>query len=219
MWRVRKTVMQLCHDRGYLVTQDELDQTIDQFKEQFGDKPSERRPARSDLVVLVAHNDDPTDQMFVFFPDEPKIGIKTIKTYCTRMQEENITRAIIVVQQGMTPSAKQSLVDMAPKYILEQFLESELLINITEHELVPEHVVMTTDEKQELLTRYKLKDNQLMRIQAGDPVARYFGLKRGTVRCLLRQCMDNINTDLFQVVKIIRSSETAGRYISYRLVV
>lgn len=91
------------------------------------------------------------------------------------MQEENIHRAIIVVQQGMTPSAKQvkrlnwihvsevfhvfyfpswqSLVDMAPKYILEQFLESELLINITEHELVPEHVVMTPEEKQELLQR------------------------------------------------------------------
>jgi hypothetical protein len=30
---------QLCHDRGYLVTQDELDQTIEQFKTQFGDKP------------------------------------------------------------------------------------------------------------------------------------------------------------------------------------
>ena len=92
------------------------------------------------------------------------------------MQEENIHRAIIIVQQGMTPSAKQvcfciisnkykldsfwinpcafqSLVDMAPKYILEHFLESELLINITEHELVPEHVVLTPDEKQELLTR------------------------------------------------------------------
>lgn len=169
--------MQLCHDRGYLVTQDELDQTLDQFKDQFGDKPrhesllfrilrslltvlfscvfsfSERRPARSDLIVLVAHNDDPTDQMFVFFPDELKIGIKTIKTYCQRMQEENITRAIIVVQQGMTPSAKQSLVDMAPKYILEYFLESELLINITEHELVPEHVVLMPEEKQELLGR------------------------------------------------------------------
>ena len=60
-FQVRKTVMQLCHDRGYLVTQvigpsfkskaelslqDELDQTLEQFKEQFGDKPSERRPAR-----------------------------------------------------------------------------------------------------------------------------------------------------------------------------
>jgi len=201
LWRIRKTVMQLCHDRGYLVTQDELDQTLDQFKQQFGDKPSERRPARTDLTILVAHNDDPTDQMFVFFPDEPKIGIKTIKTYCQRMQEESISRAIIVVQVGMTPSAKQALVDMAPKYNLEQFLECELLINITEHELVPEHIVLTPEEKQELLARYKLKESQLMRIQSGDPVARYYGLKRG------------------QVVKIIRPSETAGRYITYRLVV
>merc|ERR1712141_889667 len=112
----------------------------------------------------------------------------------------NITRAVIVVQMGMTPSAKQALVDMAPKYILEQFLETELLVNITEHELVPEHVVMTAEEKAELLARYELKENQLPRIQQGDPVARYFGLKRG------------------QVVKIIRPSETAGRYISYRLV-
>jgi len=29
----------MCHDRGYLVTQDELDQTLDQFKDQFGDRP------------------------------------------------------------------------------------------------------------------------------------------------------------------------------------
>lgn len=32
-------LFQLSHDRGYLVTQDELDQTLEQFKEQFGDKP------------------------------------------------------------------------------------------------------------------------------------------------------------------------------------
>ena len=52
------------------------------------------------------------------------------------MQEENISRAIIIVQMGMTPSAKQSLSDMAQcKYVLEQFLEAELLINITEHEV------------------------------------------------------------------------------------
>lgn len=44
---------------------------------------------------------------FLHFSEEPKVGIKTIKMYCQRMQEENITRAIIVVQMGMTPSAKQ----------------------------------------------------------------------------------------------------------------
>ena len=60
LWRIRKTVMHLCHDRGYLVTQDELDQTLEQFKEQYGEKPSDSHPSRSDLIVLVAHIDDPT---------------------------------------------------------------------------------------------------------------------------------------------------------------
>lgn len=66
-------MFQLCHDRGYLVTQDELDQTLDEFRNQFGDKPSEGRPRRTDLTVLVAHNDDPTDQMFVFFPGTKRL--------------------------------------------------------------------------------------------------------------------------------------------------
>lgn len=34
-----------------------------------------------------------------------------------------------------TSGPSQSLVDMAPKYVLEQFLQQELLINITEHEV------------------------------------------------------------------------------------
>uniref|UniRef100_A0A7E4VKB1 DNA-directed RNA polymerases I, II, and III subunit RPABC1 n=1 Tax=Panagrellus redivivus TaxID=6233 RepID=A0A7E4VKB1_PANRE len=201
LWRIRKTVMQMCHDRKYLVTQEELDLDLEGFKMQFGDKPSERRPARSDLILLAAHTEDPSDQLLVFFPDEPKIGIKTIKTICTQMQDQKITRAIVVVQVGMTPSAKQAIQDMAPKYTIEQFLEAELMVNITEHELVPQHIVMTDTEKKELLQRYKLKDSQLPRIQVNDPVARYYGLRRG------------------QVVKIVRPSETAGRYITYRHVV
>lgn len=146
------------------------------------------------------------------------------------MQEENISRAIIVVQTGMTPSAKQALVDMAPKYTLEQFREAELMINITEHELVPEHVVMSEEEKKELLARYKLKEHQLPRIQQSDPVARYFGLKRGQVCCdrdrVIKRMGERGEEKVFtmylspcvQVVRITRPSETAGRYVTYRLV-
>lgn len=45
--------------------------------------------------------------MFVFFPDEPKIGIKTVKNYCQRMQEENISRATIVVQMGASTAQRR----------------------------------------------------------------------------------------------------------------
>jgi DNA-directed RNA polymerase I, II, and III subunit RPABC1 len=46
--------------------------------------------------------------MYVFFPEEPKIGIKPIKVHCQQMQEQHVVRAIIVVQSGLTPSAKQA---------------------------------------------------------------------------------------------------------------
>jgi DNA-directed RNA polymerase I, II, and III subunit RPABC1 len=106
LWRIRKTVLQLCHDRGYIVTSEELDQTLDQFKATYGDKPSQGEPSRSKLIVLVSHNDDPADQMYVFFPDEAKVGQKTIEAYLKKIEEEEITRAIIVVQTGMSPRAK-----------------------------------------------------------------------------------------------------------------
>ena len=36
---------------------------------------------------------------------------------------------------------------------LESFLESELIVNITEHVLVPKHVYLDANEKKELLAK------------------------------------------------------------------
>ena len=74
------------------------------------------------------------------------------------------------------------------------------LILVSPQQLVPDHIVLTAQEKSQVLEKYMAKDQQLPRLMTIDPVARYYGLKRG------------------QVVKIVRESKTAGRYVAYRLV-
>ena len=115
------------------------------------------------------------------------------------MDANSIVRAIVVYKDKVSPYSKQDLAAQ-PKYIFELFKQSELLVNITKHKLVPKHTLLTDDEKRILLDKYKLNESQLPRIQRNDPVARYYGLSR------------------LQVVKITRESETAGRYITYRIV-
>jgi DNA-directed RNA polymerases I, II, and III subunit RPABC1 len=194
IWRARRTVAQMLSDRNYLVATEDTHITLDDFKKRFGEAPE-----RNKLTLLCQKRDDPTDQIFVFFADEAKVGVKTIRGYAETMEGEKIFRAIVVVEQGITPFAKQVLQNLAPRLNMEQFHESELLVNITEHVLVPKHILLMAEEKKALLLKYKLKETQLPRIQVNDPIARYYGLSQG------------------DVVKIIRPSETAGRYVTYRL--
>jgi len=195
LFYIRRTLVQMMIDRGYLVSQSLKDETLEDFKGKFTGEDS-----REKLLLLFRKNDDPTDQIFIFFPEDQKVGVRPIRSYCEKMKEQQVQKAIIVVQQGMSSFAKQALAEMAPKFRLEQFTETELLVNIIEHSLVPKHTRLSKEEKRALLDKYKMKESQLPRIQIQDPVARYYGLERG------------------EVVKIIRKSETAGQYVTYRLV-
>jgi len=198
LYAVRRTVLQMLHERGYMVDQNDIDQSEKDFFEKFSTSPQ-----RDALTLLVQRRDDPTEMILVFWPADPKVGVKPIKRYMERMNEEDAKRAILVVQQALTAFARQALTEIQATEGLqiEVFQEPELLVNITEHVLVPQHMVLTKEEKDILLKRYKMKESQLPRIQLTDPVARYYGLCRG------------------QVVKIIRPSETAGKYVTYRMVV
>uniref|UniRef100_A0A7S3DRS1 DNA-directed RNA polymerases I, II, and III subunit RPABC1 n=1 Tax=Entomoneis paludosa TaxID=265537 RepID=A0A7S3DRS1_9STRA len=194
LFRVYRTISNMLEKRGYMVPKDLRELTPNLFREKFGENPS-----RDNLTILVEKADDETNQLFVFFPEDEKVGVKPIKTITDRMKKDNVSNAIMILRVNITPFAKLALQEMSDQFRIEHFKEAELLVDITKHQLVPEHQVLTPNEKSALLKRYRLKDNQLPRIQPNDPIARYYGMKRGNV------------------VKIIRPSETAGRYVTYRV--
>jgi len=185
----------MLNKRGYAILDASLNMTPSGFVDRFGSHPD-----RNQLTILASKDEsDPATQLFVFFPEDEKVGVKPIKVYTDHMKTQGVRSAIMVLRQGITPFAKQAVAEMSSEYAIEHFREAELLIDITEHQLVPQHQVLDGKEKSELLARYRLKEFQLPRIQPTDPVARYYGMKRG------------------QIVKIIRPSETAGRYVTYRI--
>ena len=59
LFRIRKTLVQLCHARNYIVSPEELEQTLEQFIHSYGDRPLEDHPKRTDLNGLVCHKNDP----------------------------------------------------------------------------------------------------------------------------------------------------------------
>lgn len=136
-----------------------------------------------------------------FVPDTGSIGVSQMKKFVQFCDSHNHKSGIMVTNSAISAQARRVINGARDFAYIEVFLEEDLLVNITRHELVPRHILLSREEKAALLKRYHLKETQLPRILSKDPIARYLGLKRGNV------------------VKIIRDSETAGRYASYRLCV
>lgn len=72
--------------------------------------------------------------------------------------------------------------------------------DILQHKLVPEHVILSDEEAQEVLDELNITVDQLPKILPGDPVVKAIGAKVG------------------DVLKITRESETAGIFVAYRIV-
>lgn len=198
LFRIRKTTLKMLSQRGYNVDEAVMEQTASSFAQQHGPDPDRKK-----LQMFLEKTDDSADQLMVFFPEDEKVGVKPIKEFADQMTQLQANRALMIVRHDVTPFAKQAIAvcQAQQKITLEVWKESDLLVDITEHELVPTHEVLDEQAKRELLARYRLKPGQLPRIQHKDPVARYYGMEKG------------------QVVKITRDSETAGRYITYRICV
>lgn len=74
-------------------------------------------------------------------------------------------------------------------------------LDIQKHHLVPKHEILNEKEKEEFIENLEYDEENLPKILLKDPVVKEIGAKEG------------------DILKITRESQTAGVFITYRLVV
>jgi len=130
-------------------------------------------------------------------PTEGTVGVQHINQLNKAMKDEEVERGIVVTSGRYTQAAKVS----AAKKKIELIPRIFPSFNIFDHKLVPKHEILSSEEREKLLSEYRVQPYQLPRIHASDPAAKAIGAKPG------------------DILKIIRDSQTAGKYMAYRYVV
>lgn len=130
-------------------------------------------------------------------PTQGTVGVQFINQMRKAMKDEGVERGVVVTSGRFTQAAKAHSrkrgIELIPR-IFPSF-------NIFEHVLVPRHEIVQPEERQKVLSEYRVQPYQLPRLKASDPGAKAIGARPG------------------DIVKIIRDSPTAGEYVSYRYVV
>lgn len=195
MFVVYTTVQDLLQARGYPINR--FITTFDEFKHRF---VKHTTICREDLDMqfddLSGHG-----SVFVIFltsPEKKAISVQQIRTIVERLASHTVSNCILIHEQPLSTGAKKELEKIDG---IEPFEECQLLFNVHQHKIVPPYRKLNVSEKAKLMEKYKLRDHMLPLLQKNDPMARFLGLRRGNV------------------VEIVRPSETAGEYTSYRVCV
>ena len=114
----------------------------------------------------------------------------------------NEDELIIITKDSLNDTLKNLLkqIYINDKKFVNVYDINSYLFNILDHEMVPEHIVLSEEEKGEVFKKYYITNKkELPEISRFDPVALAIGLRPS------------------QMVKIIRSSPTAITSIYYRI--
>ena len=125
------------------------------------------------------------------------VGVAYVTQLKKAMDDAEVKKGIITTIGKYTHTAKsrakQSGIELIPK-IFPSF-------KIFDHDFVSKHELLTSEEKEKILVDYKMQPYQLPRIRSSDPAVIAVGGNPG------------------DIVKVIRNSQTAGKYVAYRYVV
>ena len=155
-----------------------------------------REELKEGIISFLVENAKGEKVVILCIPNRT-IGVKYVRQAKEMMDAQGAVASIIMGDGRYTRSAMQEAKKLNVELIPRKFPP----FNIFKHVLVPKHVVLSPEEAEEVLRKYRVKPYQLPWIKATDPAIIAIGAKPG------------------DIVKIIRKSKTAGEAVAYRYVV
>lgn len=144
LYKIRRTVHQMLEDRNYIINLNSKEESLEIFKEKY---------TKRDQLSFLVQKEGEEEYLYVEFSDSPKIGVSEITTFGQKLHNQGVTNGLLILRGTITSLAKQTIKDLETLLHLEVFEEKELIINITEHELVPKHYILSEDDKKALLAK------------------------------------------------------------------
>ncbi len=174
--RYKRGITDILKRRGYTVTSyEETEKSLD----------------------IYADSDKTSEKMIVRIPMKEVVGISFVREVNEKLEKEGLSSAVLVSRRRFTHYAKKE----AESTGIEILSSSHPIFDLFKHDLVPLHEILTSEEIEEMTTRYNIGVRDLPKIFENDPAIK-------TIHALAGD-----------VVRIVRSSVFAEESIIYRLVV
>ena len=125
------------------------------------------------------------------------VGVAYVTQLKKVMDDAKVEKGILATIGKYTHTAKTR----SKKHGIELIPKIFPSFKIFNHDFVSKHELLTPEEKEKILEKYKMQPYKLPRINAYDPAIIAVGGKPG------------------DIVRVIRKSTTAGKYVAYRYVV
>ena len=156
-----------------------------------------KREEKENIISLLARVSGKKKHVLIWCIFARVVGVAYVNKMEKAMKEAGAEKGMMVANTRYTFAAKKR----SKKYNIELIPKRFPSFDIFKHELVPKHEVLSPEETEKLLEKYRVKPYQLPRIRASDAAAIAIGAKPG------------------DVVQITRKSVTAGKSVSYRYVI
>jgi len=157
--------------------------------------------------LLSTNKKDFIDSVHVKCNNEIKVAVKfynsKLNTFKNDKEIDNFIASYvgyhkILIVNDISLKAKKQLVGSTG---FEVFTQMEIIKDISEHHLVPKHILLNAEDNKKVMSEYNIKKKDMARIYTTDPMARYLYAQKD------------------DIIQIIRYSVNSGYSTNYRLVV